>query len=110
MGHKADRACVKLPALVYLFFSSSVPSFEGKSTTHPALGVEGASGPAALCTACPGCGAGSAAAKGVGGHPRARVLCQVGRALLLALFLGQGATGEHRAGAVHPGYSWWPRG
>lgn len=69
-----------------------VPSPEGQSAAHPALGLEGAAGPAAATRSRPA--AGAAPAQGAGGDPGARVLCEMGWPVLLALLLGQGAAGE----------------
>lgn len=73
---------------------SAVPPTEGQSPADPALEVDGAPCSLPGRTARAGHGAGRPPTQASGGHSREGVLCQVGWPLLLALLLGERATGE----------------
>lgn len=83
---------------------STVSPTEGQSPADPALEVDGAPGSLHGGAAGARRGARCPPTEAPGGHSGEGVLCQVGWTLLLALLLGERATGEppppHRAGVA----------
>lgn len=73
---------------------STVSPTEGQSPADPTLEVDGAPRPLHGGAVGARHGAQRPPAQAPGGHPRERVLCEVGWALLLALLLGEGAAGK----------------
>lgn len=73
---------------------STVSATEGQSSADPTLEVDGAPHPLHGGAVRARHGAQRPPTQASGGPPGEGVLCQVGRALLLALLLGEGAAGE----------------
>lgn len=82
---------------------STVPPAEGQSPADPALEVDRTARALHGGTARARSGAQWSPTQGPRRHPGERVLCQVGRTVLLALLLGEGAAGEAWAGETRTG-------